>query len=316
MTILVADKFEKSGLDGLGALGTVLYEPELKDEALAARLSESGANVLIVRSTKVTRPMIEGAALGLIVRAGAGYNTIDVGAATEHGVQVANCPGKNANAVAELTIGLMIALDRRIPDNVAQFREGRWNKKEFGKARGLMGSTLGLIGMGNIGLAVARIAQAMGMHVIVFSSHMSEDDCASLGLRKAQSVLQVAEKADVISVHCALTDATRGMCGAEFFEALRPGAIFINTSRAEVVDQTALLEAVRSKGVRAGLDVFDGEPSVAEGEVVSPLCNEPSVYCTHHIGASTDQAQEAVAAETVRIVKVFGETGQAPNVVN
>lgn len=316
MTILVADKFEKSGLDGLGTLGTVLYEPDLKDEALAARLAESAANVLIVRSTKVTRPMIEGASLGLIVRAGAGYNTIDIGAATEHGVQVANCPGKNANAVAELTIGLMIALDRRIPDNVAQFREGRWNKKEFGKARGLMGSTLGLIGMGNIGLAVARIAQAMGMNVIVFSSHMSEEDCTSLGLRKAQSVLQVAEKADVISVHCALTDATRGMCSAEFFEAVRPGAIFINTSRAEVVDQGALLAAIHSKGVRAGLDVFDGEPTGAEGEVLSPLCNEPSVYCTHHIGASTDQAQEAVAAETVRIVKVFGETGQAPNVVN
>jgi D-3-phosphoglycerate dehydrogenase len=317
MTILVADKFEKSGLEGLAALGaSVLNEPDLKDETLEARLADSGADVLIVRSTKVTRPMIEGSDLGLIVRAGAGYNTIDVKAASDQDVQVANCPGKNANAVAELTIGLMIALDRRIPDNVQQLREGRWNKKEFGKAQGLMGATLGLIGMGNIGAAVARAGQALGMYVIVFSGHMSDEECAEMGVRKAHSVLQVAEKADVVSVHSALTDATRGLCGAEFFAAMKPGALFLNTSRAEVVDQAALLKAVTEKGIRAGLDVFDGEPSAAEGEYDGELRSNPNVYCTHHIGASTEQAQEAVAAETVRIVRVFGETGQAPNVVN
>ncbi len=317
MTILVADKFEKSGLEGLAALGaTVLNEPDLKDETLEARLADSGADVLIVRSTKVTRPMIEGSDLGLIVRAGAGYNTIDVKAASDQDVQVANCPGKNANAVAELTIGLMIALDRRIPDNVQQLREGRWNKKEFGKAQGLMGATLGLIGMGNIGAAVARAGQALGMHVIVFSGHMSDEECAEMGVRKAHSVLQVAEKADVVSVHSALTDATRGLCGADFFAAMKTGALFLNTSRAEVVDQAALLKAVAEKGIQAGLDVFDGEPSVAEGEYDGELRENPNVYCTHHIGASTEQAQEAVAAETVRIVRVFGETGRAPNVVN
>lgn len=317
MTILVADKFEKSGLEGLAALGaTVLNEPELKDETLEARLADSGADVLIVRSTKVTRLMIEGSSLGLIVRAGAGYNTIDVKAASEKCVQVANCPGKNANAVAELTIGLMIALDRRIPDNVSQLRHGRWNKKEFSKAKGLMGCTLGLIGMGNIGAAVARAGQALGMHVMVFSGHMSDADCAEMGVRKASSVQQIAEKCDVISVHCALTDSTRGLCGADFFEAVKPGTLFINTSRAEVVNQAALIRAVDEKGVRAGLDVFDGEPTSAEGEYDGELRSNPGVYCTHHIGASTEQAQEAVADETVRIVRVFGETGQAPNVVN
>lgn len=316
MKVLVADKFEKSGLEGLAGLGCdVLSEPDLKDESLEARIKESGAPVLIVRSTKVTRSMIEGSGLKVIIRAGAGYNTIDVAAATENGVTVCNCPGKNAQAVAELALGLIIALDRRIADNVNDLRQGKWNKKEYSKARGLHGSTLGLVGLGNIGRAMIAPAQAMGMSVVAFSRHTDEEVARALGIRLV-SLEELATQSDVISVHCSLSSETRGQLNEAFFAALKPGTIFVNTSRAEVVDQAALLRAVNEKGVRAGLDVFDGEPAEGQAPYEGPLKDAAGVYCTHHIGASTDQAQEAVAAETVRIVAEFKAGNPPPNAVN
>lgn len=317
MRVLVADKFEQSGLDGLNAIGAdVLFEPDLKDAALADRIRESGAEILIVRSTKVDRAMLEAGKLKLVIRAGAGYNTIDVAAASELGIHVANCPGKNALAVAELAFGLMIACDRHIPDNVAELRAGHWNKKRFAKAGGLAGRTLGLVGLGSIGRAMIPRAKAFGMNVVAYSRSASPAEAKSLGITLEKSPETLAAASDFVSIHSSLTPETRGSIGATFFEAMRPGAIFINTSRAEVVDQNALEAAIQSKGVVAGLDVFEGEPAVAEGDYDGPLKGNARVYCTHHIGASTDQAQEAVAEETVRIVKEFSSTGKAPNVVN
>ena len=136
MKVLVADKFEKSGIDGLKAAGCdVVYEPDVKDEALAQAIAATAADVLVVRGTKVTAPMLDAGRLSLIVRAGAGYNTIDVAGASTRGIYVSNCPGKNAIAVAELAFGLILSLDRRIPDNVGELRAGSWNKKEYAKAR-------------------------------------------------------------------------------------------------------------------------------------------------------------------------------------
>ena len=170
MKILVADKFEQSGIDGLKAAGCeVLYQPDLKDDALTQAIRDTAADVLVVRGTAVTGPMLEAGALSLIVRAGAGYNTIDVATASSRGIYVSNCPGKNAIAVAELAFALMLALDRRIPDNVAELRAGTWNKKEYSKARGLYGRTLGLLGYGNIGQEMARRAHAFGMPIVVWS---------------------------------------------------------------------------------------------------------------------------------------------------
>src|SRR5688572_9222222 len=161
MKVLVADRFEDSGLRGLAEAGfEVLYQPDAKDDALTEALKSSGAEVLVVRSTKVTRPMLEAGKLSLVIRAGAGYNTIDVEAASERGVYVANCPGKNSVAVAELAFGLLLALDRRIPENVADLKQGVWNKKEYSKARGLLGRTLGLIGVGGIGSEMVPRARA------------------------------------------------------------------------------------------------------------------------------------------------------------
>ncbi|MBK6424913.1 MAG: hydroxyacid dehydrogenase [Blastocatellia bacterium] len=317
MKILIADKFPSAGVDALTSMGCdVTVNPDLKDESLVAAVRDSAADVLVVRSTKVTEPMLEAGSLQLVVRAGAGYNTIDVKAASARGIYVSNCPGKNSVAVAELAFGLLLAIDRRIPDNVADIRAGSWNKKEYGKAQGLLGRTLGLIGVGKIGQEMIVRAKAFGMPVVAWSRKLTDARASELGICRANSPVEVARAADVLSLHIALNAETRGLVGTDVFDAMKPGAILLNTSRAEVVDQAALEAAIDEKGIRAGLDVFEGEPATATGECSVPLAVRPGVYVTHHIGASTDQAQAAIADETVRIVRVFKETGVVPNVVN
>jgi D-3-phosphoglycerate dehydrogenase len=251
-----------------------------------------------------------------VVRAGAGFNTIDVAAASRRGIYVSNCPGKNSIAVAELAFALMLALDRRIADNVSALRRGEWNKKEFSKARGLFGRTLGLVGVGKIGAEMVPRAQAFGMRVVAWSRSLTPERAAELGVEYKASPADVARDADVVSVHVALNADTRGFLGTDFFAAMQSGAYFINTARGEVVDQAALVAAMKSRGIRAGLDVFAAEPTSAIAEFTDDIAKEVNLYGTHHIGASTDQAQEAIAAETVRIVREFKETGNVPNVVN
>src|ERR671932_1506121 len=317
MKVLIADKFEQSGRDGLDAAGCdYSYQPDVKDETLVQAIRGYSPDALIVRSTKVTEPMLDAGPLKLIVRAGAGYNTIDVAAASRRGIYVSNCPGKNSVAVAELAFALILALDRRIADNVAELRAGRWNKKEFSRARGLLGRTLGLIGTGQIGQEVITRARAFGMRVVAWSRSLDEERATVLGVERLDSPADVAREADVVSVHVALKPETRGLIGPDFFGAMREGAYFINTSRGEVVDQDALRRAMREKNIRAGLDVYAAEPASAAGEFTDEIANDPNLYGTHHIGASTEQAQEAIAAETVRIIRTFKETGRVPNVVN
>ncbi len=333
MKVLIADAFERSGIEGLKTAGCdVVYEPELKDETLRAAIGSSGADVLVVRGTGVTGPMLDSGRLSLIVRAGAGYNTIDVAGASTRGIYVSNCPGKNAIAVAELAFALILALDRRVPDNVAQLRAGKWNKKEFSKAAGLYGRTLGLLGAGNIGREMIRRAAGFGMNIVLWSRRyegadrpMTEQDAHDLGLESALRTVRidlaptpgdVAARADMLSVHLALGPETKGLVNAALLDRLKPGAIFVNTARGDVVDYPALAAAVREKALRVGLDVFANEPVSPVAEFHDEIVALPGVYGTHHIGASTDQAQEAIAAETVRIVRTYKETGRVPNVVN
>src|SRR5437762_2427109 len=321
MKVLIADKFEKSGIDGLKAAGCeVIHEPELKDDALTDAIKKTGADVLVVRSTNVTASMLEGGALSLVVRAGAGYNTIDVATASKRGIYVSNCPGKNAIAVAELAFALLLALDRRIPDNVAELRAGTWNKKEYSKARGLYGRTLGLLGYGNIGQEMAKRAHAFGMPIVVwsrrFASGRARVEDQPVPMRLASAPEDVAARCDALSVHLALNAETKGVVNASVFARLKPGSFFINTSRAEVVDHAALDQAIRERDLRVGLDVFAQEPPGATGAFADPIASYENVYGTHHIGASTDQAQEAIAAETVRIVATYKDSGKVPNVVN
>jgi D-3-phosphoglycerate dehydrogenase len=318
MRVLVADKlasFVAGRLQDLGAEADVT--PGLSGAPLVAHLTETDPEVLVVRSTKVEAAHIEAApSLSLVIRAGAGVNTIDLEAASARGVYVANCPGKNAAAVAELTIGHLINLDRRIADNVARLREGRWDKKRFGRARGLRGRTLAVLGIGTIGREVIVRAKALGMQVIGWSRSLSSDDAQRLGIVRADTPEDAAGLADAVSVHLALTPETRGRVGQSVFDAMRPGAFFINTSRGEVVVENALLAAIRDKGILAGLDVFAEEPEGGDAPFDGPIAREANVYGTHHIGASTVEAEEAVAQEVLRIVAAYQSGQPIPNCVN
>jgi len=333
MKVLVADTFEPSGIDGLRAAGCdVLYEPDLKDDALAQAIASSGAEVLVVRSTKVTAPMLDAGRLALIVRAGAGYNTIDVAGASTRGIYVSNCPGKNAIAVAELAFGLILAVDRRIPDNVAALRGGTWNKKEYAKGLGLHGRTLALLGVGAIGQEMIRRAAGFGMNVVIWSRRFdgrdgepTDAEARELGVESALRTVKVdlaptaadaAARGDVVSLHVALGPETKQLVNAALLGRMKPGAILINTARGEILDYAAVADAVKTRGLKVGLDVYANEPSAGTAPFADALVALPGVYGTHHIGASTDQAQEAIAAETVRIVRSYKETGRVPNVVN
>jgi D-3-phosphoglycerate dehydrogenase len=318
MKILIADKFEKVGIDGLKELGcTVVSQPDLSADTLPAALKQHDPQVLIVRSTKVTRDALaSGPSLALVIRAGAGIDTIDVAAASGLGVFVSNCPGKNSVAVAELVMGLLLACDRRIPDQVADLRAGKWNKAEYSKARGLHGRTLGIVGLGQIGREIAARAQAFGMHVAAWSRNLTHADADRLGVRYCQTPLEVARISDAVTINVAANADTRNLVNEEFLGAMRPGAYLINTARGSVVDEAALAEAIRSKGIRAGLDVYQDEPSGGTGAFQSGIVKSPGVYGTHHVGASTDQAQVAIAFETVRIVQEYLQHGTVPNCVN
>lgn len=317
MKVLIADRFsEVARADLKGSGFEVVYEPDARDDVLEKVLAETGVDVLVVRSTRVTGAMLRASSLALVIRAGAGYNTIDVAAATELGIKVANCPGMNANAVVELAFGLIIALDRLIPENVLDLRHGKWNKINYSSARGLSGSTLGLVGVGIIGQGMIPRAHAFGMKVVGWSRSLTPEKAEALGIERMASPADVATASDIVSLHVSLNDDTRNLADEAFFQRMRDGAFFINTSRAEVVDETALADAVKTRGIRAGLDIFEGEPATGTGEVDNPLFQLEGVIGTHHIGGQTSEAQRSIAEETVRIIREFLDTGVAPNQVN
>ena len=318
LNILIGDKFEKSGIDGLESLGCrVVSLPEVGEAGLPDALAQHDPDILVVRSTKVRSAAFERAKkLSLVIRAGAGFDNIDLVAASARGISVATCPGKNSIAVAELVWGLILACDRRIADQTGELRAGKWNKKEYSKARGLFGRTLGIIGLGQIGMEVATRGKAFGMNVNATSINFDQAKSRALGIGFCPTLIDLAHVSDVISVNVAASDETRHLIDESFCRAMKPGTIFVNTSRGSVVDEGALLKAVREKGVRCGLDVFEGEPGAGTADWKSELSSSPAVTGTHHIGASTDQAQQAIAAEVVRIVREFKETGEAPNVIN
>jgi len=316
MKVLVADAFPKERMAEMAALGLeVEHRPELTPQELPGAMAGVGA--LVVRGKQVLAEVFTRAdTLSLVIRAGAGVNTIDVAAASRVGVYVANCPGQNAIAVAELAVGLMLALDRRIPDNVARLRAGAWDKKAFSEADGLFGRRLGVAGAGPIGQETIKRARGFGLEVTAWSRSLDAPRAAALGVKRAASLLELAAQVDILSLHLPLNKETRGLVSREVLEALRPGAMLINTARAELVDQAALLELARSGRLRVGTDVFAGEPEKGQAAFVSELAQLPGVYGTHHIGASTAQAQDAIAAETVRILASFVRDGTVPNCVN
>jgi D-3-phosphoglycerate dehydrogenase len=314
MIVLSADKLDGSALKGLQGAGFSVTQ--CKGLAPVGLPPEAGAaEILIVRSTLVPASILPKLPmLKLIIRAGAGTDTIDVAAARAQGIQVSNTPGKNADAVAEMALGLLLAADRRIAEGTLALRRGEWTKGALGQGIGLMGRTLGLVGFGAVGRAMAAKAKGLGMKPIAWSRSLTAESAAKAGVGFAPSLEELAARCDAVSLHVASNEDTRNLIGTSFFKGLKPGALFVNTSRGEVVDRAALIDAIRSKGLRAGLDVFAGEPKVPVAPFADAELAALSV-CTPHLGASTDQAAEAVAAEVVRIAIGFKETGSAPNSV-
>ncbi len=318
MRILIADKlapFVPGRLQDLGAIVTV--DAKADGDSLTARIVELDPEVVIVRSTKVQTAQVEaGGSLALVVRAGAGVNTIDLATCSRRGVYVANCPGKNAIAVAELVIGHLVNLDRRIVDNAVALRAHRWDKKSFGVARGLAGRTLAVIGTGQIGQEVITRARAFAMRIVAWSPSLTEARAAAMGVTRAGSIEEAVANADAVSIHLALAKETRGRIGESVFASMKRGAFFLNAARPEVVDHDALLRAIQEKSLRAGLDVFPDEPAVGQAEYAHSIVDHPNVYGTHHIGASTDEAEEAVGYEVLRIAQAYRDGATIPNCVN
>ncbi len=319
MKVLLADKLPDEAIERLNAAGDeVVMMADLTADDLPDHIA--GVEVLVVRSTRVTSATLDAAdRLGLIVRAGAGTNTIDCARAAELGVFVCNVPGRNALAVAELAVGLMVAVDRHIADATIDSRNGRWNKKSYSKAMGLYGRTLGVIGLGDIGIATAERAAGFGMSVIAVAksgrSPRAVQRAGAAGVTFVDSLDTLLAASNIVSLHVPGADSTKGMVDAAFLSKMRPGAILINTSRGNVVDEPALIEAMDSRGVRAGLDVFADEPAGGSGEFRSALAAHPNVVVTHHVGASTEQAQAAVASGTVDAIESY-RSGGVTNCVN
>ncbi|NGP88586.1 3-phosphoglycerate dehydrogenase family protein [Fodinibius halophilus] len=316
MKVFVADKLPQQAIDELKELGLdVEFDPSVTSSKLDQGLDDT--DILIVRSTELTETFIQNSPrLMLIIRAGAGVNTIDIEAASNAGVYVANCPGQNSIAVAELTMGLIVSLDRYIADNVSDFRNGKWNKKVYGKADGLFGKTLGIVGVGQIGQEVIKRAKAFGLDIVAWSRSLTPEIAEEMEIGYADSAEEVAGQCDILSVHLAMTPDTKGIISKKVLSLLKDGAFFINTARAGVVDEDALYEELKSGRIKAGLDLIENEPEYKQGEVESRFQELDNVQVTHHIGASTKQAQLAVASDAVDIVRGYLEEGEVRNWLN
>ena len=312
LKVLVADKFPDKYIQQMKDLDLeVIYNAKLGEKDLPEAAKD--VDIIIVRSTVVNEETINtGKKLNLIIRAGSGVNNINIAAANKKGIYVTNCPGMNAVAVAELAIGLMIALDRFIPDNVSDFNKGVWNKDKYSKGKGLKGKTLGLIGVGNIGKEVARRALAFEMNV--YGKDITRIE--GVQIKDFSEMDQLLPLCDVVTIHLPSTPQTKGLFNKQMFSYMKDGAYLINTSRQDVIVEDDLLEAIKEKNIRYACDVFKGEPEGKAGEVSSKLMNNPNIYVTHHIGASTEQAQDAVAEETINIIKHYVHSGVIDHWVN
>ena len=316
--VLVCDQLAKNGLDALRGLGCiVMNDPELAEGTLPRAIKDTAPDVLITGTTPVTAEAIEASPrLAMIVVAGTSTEHVDVAAASRRGIFVANCPGRNATAVAELAWALILACDRRLPEQVEALRAGLWRQREFGNAAGLHGRTLGIVGLGQVGQEIASIGRAFGMDVIAWSRNLTEEKAVEHGCGFCGSLINLAKLSDVVSISVGGAEDTDNLVNEKFLASLKQGAILVNTSRGGVIDQAALATAVRTRGLRAGLDVWANEPEGHEGAFTDPIVREHGVIGTHHVGALTEQAQRAVADEVVRVVRAWAERGHVPHCVN
>ncbi|MFO7901529.1 MAG: phosphoglycerate dehydrogenase [Planctomycetota bacterium] len=311
--VIVLDNVAREGLDLLDAAPGIEYEVRtgLKGEDLRAALTEfDGA---VCRSgVKITAESLEGnRRLKAIVRAGVGTDNIDKVAATRGGVVVMNTPTGNTLSTAEHAFALMLGLSRNVGPAFQSLREGRWDRKAYMGTQ-LADKTLGVVGLGRIGLEVARRAQAFAMRVIGYDPFFSEEQASKLGIEKMETVHDILPLVDYLTVHTPLTPETRHLISTKEIELLKPSARLINAARGGIYDEEALVEGLKS-GKLAGvaLDVYEEEPCTD-----SPLFSLPGVLCTPHLGASTEEAQTQVAVEAVQLLIRFLTAGEIRHGVN
>ncbi|QDT74964.1 phosphoglycerate dehydrogenase [Lacipirellula limnantheis] len=312
-SVIVLDTLSQEGLDLLDAAPGITYEVRtgLKGDDLRKALAEfDGA---ICRSgVKITPEALEGnRKLKAIVRAGVGTDNINSAAATRAGVVVMNTPAGNTLSTAEHAVTLMLALSRNVAPAYQGLIEGRWDRAKYMGAQ-VAGKTLGVVGLGRIGLAVAKRAQAFEMRVLGYDPFMSKEKAKELGIEWYEKVDDMLPHVDYLSVHTPLTEETRNLIDIPQLERLKPGVRLINAARGGIYNEAALVEGLKSGKIGGvALDVFVEEPCTN-----SPLFGMPGVLCTPHLGASTEEAQTQVAVEAVQLLTDFLSTGQIKNAVN
>ena len=311
MKIVVADDLPASALDLLRAEG---WEVDARTGRTPDQLTHDlqDADAIVVRSaTKVTRPLIEAAPrLKAIARAGTGVDNVDVGAASARGIVVMNAPGANSISVAELAVGMILAMARHLPAADAAMKQGKWEKKKF-LGEEVREKTLGLAGLGRIGQEVARRAAAFGMRIIAHDPFISEQVAADLGVELV-SLDDVFARADYVSLHMPSNEKTRNIVNAERLAKSKKGIRIINTARGDLIDEGALADAIEAGQVAgAALDVFQKEPTVDQR-----LQMLPQVIASPHIAASTREGQELVGVETAAALRDFLRDGVIRNAVN
>jgi D-3-phosphoglycerate dehydrogenase / 2-oxoglutarate reductase len=321
MKVIVADLFSQAALDELVSNQIqVVYNPSLNGDSLKAALQAELAEVLVVRSTKVTSDIISNSpALEFIIRAGAGTDNIDTLTASKHGIFVANCPGKNSVAVAELTIGHIISIDRRLAESNSLLKQGKWNKGLFSESQGLKGKTLGIIGLGAVGKEVAIRGKSFELDLVGIDPMINVEKANELSIKLLNSVEEIARVSDIITFHVPAIPETKGIIDSKFLSWCKESVIIVNTSRGDVAnEQELLLELERRPNLWYATDVYIGEPSAKEADFVSAIAQHPRVYGTHHTGASTKQAENAIGQEALRMILQYSKTRKvdASNLVN
>ena len=288
--ILITDHISEEGIRKLREFGDVEIQVGVSEEELKARIA--GYDALIVRSgTKVTREVIEaGTRLKVIGRAGVGVDNIDVDSATERGIMVVNAPGANTISAAEHTIGMLLSLSRKIPAANQSLKSGEWSRKKYMGVE-VNGKVLGIIGLGRVGGEVAKRAKGLGMRVVAYDPFISQDKAGELGV-SLMGFSEVLSISDFITIHTPLMKDTYHLIGKDEFEKMKEGVRIINCARGGIIDENALVEAIKSgKVAGAALDVFEQEPPPMD----SDLLKLDSVIVTPHLGASTEEAQRAAA---------------------
>ena len=312
--VLITDSLSQAGIDLLNAAEgiEVVSKSGLSVDELREELKS--ADGIIVRSgTKLTPEVLEGQTrLKAVARAGVGVDNIDLPAATKAGVVVMNTPSGNTVSTAEQTLALMFALSRNTAPAAQSMAEGRWDRKQYTGTQ-LAGKTLGVVGLGRIGQAVARRCVALEMDVIGYDPFLSADRAKELGVELVRDVDQMIDRVDYLTVHTPLTDETRGLIDAARLAKMKPTARLVNCARGGIIDEAALAEALKNGTVAgAALDVYTEEPPPAD----SPLRDAPNLLMTPHLGASTAEAQESVAVEAAEIMANFLGTGEIRHAVN